>query len=186
MVGFDAIQQIRSRWKDENRLFIGEFDFKRYFDNISQQFLLELLDELNVYRTPQEDALIRAFLSTSTPAADEASYKKPTRRKAGLPQGTSISLFLANLALTPVDRELDSIGVNFVRYADDTLIWSREYQSIVNGMNILHQWTQESGVSINYAKSEGIRVLKTHDLEKAEIKSTRSVSYLSHDLKLER
>lgn len=30
LVGFDAIQQIRSRWNTENRIYVGEFDFRHY------------------------------------------------------------------------------------------------------------------------------------------------------------
>jgi len=40
------------------------------------------------------------------------------RRERGIPQGTSISLFLANVAPWDLDRSLERLGVSFVRYAD--------------------------------------------------------------------
>lgn len=109
-----------------------------------------------------------------------------TPRQRGIPQGTSISLFLANVALTPVDREFDRLGVNFVRYADDTLIWSRDYQGVVDGLNTLLDWSSKSGVDINFEKSEGIRILQISDFENCEMRSTRSVHFLSHEIRLQR
>lgn len=185
LVSFDAIQHIRSRWNQENRIYVGEFDFRRYFDNISHPYLLDLFNTLGVYRTTQEDHLIRQFLQSRLPT-DPLSQNPGAIRKKGIPQGTTISLFLANVALTPVDREFDRIGVNFVRYADDTLIWSRNYQDAVDALAVLHDWSRESCVKINFEKSEGIRILRVSDLERTEFRSTRSVHFLGHDLLLDR
>jgi len=46
--------------------------------------------------------------------------REPTLR--GVPQGGPLSPLLANIALTPLDRELEGRGLRFARYADDFLI----------------------------------------------------------------
>lgn len=184
LVTYDAIRHVRSRWGNEERLFVAEFDFKKYFDNIGHGYLLQLMDELDVYRTPDEDYLIRQFLFSEVAISSGNSKGGAPRRVVGVPQGTSISLFLANLALTPLDRALDRLGVGYVRYADDTLIWSDSYSSVAAAVRQIEAWSKKSGVDINYEKSNGVRILKSELTERSEMPSTLSVDFLGHSLYL--
>ena len=45
--------------------------------------------------------------------------------KEGTPQGGPLSPLLANIMLNELDKELESRGLHFVRYADDTMIFCR-------------------------------------------------------------
>lgn len=186
LVTYDAIRHVRSRWGNEERLFVAEFDFKKYFDSISHGYLLQLLDELDVYRTPDEDYLIRQFLFSEGALSERRSRGSGSRRIVGVPQGTSISLFLANLALTPLDRALDRLGVGYVRYADDTLIWSDSYSCVAAAVRQIEAWSKKSGVDINYEKSNGVRILESTSTKRSEMPSTLSVDFLGHSLYLNR
>jgi hypothetical protein len=69
----------------------------------------------------------------AAPTLEQSKYTtsyKPLSQGFGIPQGTSISLFLANVAAYALDRRLETLGVGFVRYADDTIIWSTVVWSV--------------------------------------------------------
>lgn len=183
LVTFDAVQHVTSHWKNKHRLFVAEYDFKKYFDSLNHDYLVSLFDKLGVYRTALEDSLMKKFLTSPMPF-DEKEKGAREARRVGIPQGTSISLFLANLALTPLDREFESLGVGFVRYADDTLLWSNNYDLLVRALDKIHNWSMKSCVDINYDKSAGIRILKKSNMEKAELPSTVGVTFLGHELSL--
>ena len=121
-------------------------------------------------------------------SAPEASYISSHRGAAtkGIPQGTSISLILANLAASRLDRRLERMGVGFVRYADDTLIWGDSYSTICEAVEILTQEAAAMQVSINQKKSDGISLLVPRSWqEDGEIRTKRNVRFLGHDLGLE-
>lgn len=181
----DAILHIKSEFAQEQRLFVAEYDFSKFFDTISHDHVLDTIDRMNLVSTPLERQLLRAFLKSPEPYEDgtqKAEVAPPRTR--GLPQGTSVSLFLANLAAAQLDRALERIGVGFVRYADDTLIWSSDYGAICEAANILHDAAAEIGSPINAEKSNGVRLLVSAGTQNVEMRSTREVEYLGHSIGL--
>lgn len=177
----DAVRYIKSALHGRKRMYVAEYDFSAYFDNISHAFLYDTLDHFFV--TGVERAVIEAFLVT--PAAPSSAYQSSggTPRSQGIPQGTSISLFLANIAAWRMDRALEDHGVGFVRYADDTLIWSTDYGRLVAAVEILEHHANAMDVPINFDKSNGVRLLVAEDV-KSEITATKSVEYLGYELRL--
>ena len=107
-------------------------------------------------------------------------------RPRGIPQGTAVSLILANLAAWEVDRELERLGVGFVRYADDTLVWSHDYSSICRAVEVLHERAGEMGVAINREKSPGVSLLvpPATPAESVEIKAITSLDFLGYELSM--
>lgn len=183
----DAISYISSELRLEERVFVAEYDFSAYFDNISHDHLRESFVSLGITMTPLERLLIDSFLSTPEPYANLGAKSAPVEpRRKGLPQGTSVSLFLANVAATPLDRALERLGVGFVRYADDTLIWSRSYDQICRAVEALHVAAQAIGSPINLEKSNGVRLLVPEgaNSKKIEMASTTSIDYLGHTVGL--
>ena len=53
----------------------------------------------------------------------EKGIVKPTY--VGTPQGGNLSPLLSNIMLNELDKELETRGLNFVRYADDCIILVR-------------------------------------------------------------
>ena len=178
----DAVRYIRSALRARKRMYVAEYDFSKYFDHISHEHLLEVLEDFFVSNV--ERAVIRAFLAT--PASLPGDYRADggSPRPKGIPQGTSISLFLANVAAWKMDRALEDHGVGFVRYADDTLIWSTDYGRIVSAVEILETHAAAMDVAINYEKSNGIRLLVAGGV-KSEIARAPSVEYLGYEITLE-
>lgn len=181
----DAILHIGSELRQRNRLFLAEFDFAKFFDSISHKHILSMLDDRRFFVTLRERFIIEQFLAT--PVLQGCEYIGPhqlTQRVLGIPQGTSISLFLANLAAYPLDRRLERLGVGFARYADDTLIWSDSYAEIGRAANALEEAAVEMGVSLNFLKSKGITLLSPADL-RSELSAQSSVNFLGYKISQE-
>jgi hypothetical protein len=95
--------------------------------------------------------------------------------------GTSISLFLANVAAWELDRGLEDEGVGFVRYADDTLLWSKDYARLCSAVEILHDHAEMIGAAVNPEKSPGIHLLVPEGTA-GEIATVHHIDYLGHRL----
>jgi hypothetical protein len=176
----DAIAYVASEFSTEERLFVAEYDFSKFFDSISHEYLLNTIASNKVLASPSEMQVIQAFMEA--PYQDEATYSKVAAPKAelvGIPQGTSVSLFLANVAALELDRALERLGVSFVRYADDTLIWSRDHAHLSQAVNQLKLASERIGAKLNPKKSAGIRLFVPPG-EKAEITPTDTVSFVGY------
>lgn len=159
-----AIQDIAVDLAQNGRTFIAEFDFSDFFGSIDHTFLFAQLHENGFLVSEEEEDVIKAFLKD---------------RDRGIPQGTSLSLFLANLVCWKLDKSLEKAGLKFARYADDTVIWSPTYAAICESFNIVDAFSREAKVSINVKKSDGISLLAKDGLA-AEIASKSSFNFLGY------
>lgn len=178
----DAVNEIFSEWKNLDRVYVAEYDFSKFFDEISHDYLWETLRKHKFIVGPSERNVIDAFLKSS--AAELASYPDNAMpRIKGIPQGTSISLFLANVACWELDRRLERLGVGFARYADDTLIWSREYDNVVRAYYAIDEGAALMGVPLNLVKSSGISLLSR--VGQPEMKVKNAIGYLGYEISLD-
>jgi RNA-directed DNA polymerase len=176
----DAIQYIASEFQTVERIFVAEYDFSKYFDSIEHGHILRSLEDHGFLVTAAERAVINAFLLAPLQVEERYDLQAPRRsERRGIPQGTSISLFLANVAAWQIDRSLERIGVGFTRYADDTLIWARDYSQITKAVNVLKTESLRIGAELNPKKSHGVRLF-TPPAEPAEIESTDTVAFVGY------
>jgi hypothetical protein len=159
-----AIQDIFVDLSRDSRTFIAEFDFSDFFGNIRHEYLLRELHQHGLLLSETDEQLIKAFL------ADKGS---------GIPQGTSVSLFLANIACLRLDREFERLGVKFARYADDTVICTPSYGSACKAVDALVEFSANSGVPINFKKSAGIHILAPGS-HSTEIRAKPSFDFLGY------
>jgi RNA-directed DNA polymerase len=165
-----AIQDIWLDVSRDTRAFIAEFDFSDFFGSISHGYLRTQFDCNGFYISNEERAVIDAFLK---------------ERDVGIPQGTSISLFLANLVCWRLDQAFERAGLKFARYADDTVVWSRSYQSICRAFTIINEFSSETGIQINPKKSDGISLL-TRPGFPAELANTKSsLDFLGYSISVD-
>ncbi len=160
-----AIQDIAIELRQNSRAFVAEFDFSKFFDSINHEYLFKQFTKNGFFISDSEDKIIRAFLGESG---------------KGIPQGTSISLFLANLVCWKLDKELEKAGLQFARYADDTVIWSQDYQKISLAHNIINAFARDTGVEINLKKSEGISLLCSKEMPSEFSKKKEHVEFLGY------
>ncbi len=162
-----AIQDIWLDISRDARSFVAEFDFSDFFGSISHDYLKAQYDTNGFFISNEERHVVNSFLEDRT---------------VGIPQGTSISLFLANLVCWRLDLGLEREGLKFARYADDTVIWSPDYQKICAAFTIINEFSSSAGIPINAKKSDGISLLTREDLP-TEIKSTKTnIDFLGYSI----
>jgi hypothetical protein len=179
----DAIQYIRTEFESRDRLFIAEYDFSAFFDTIDHEHIWRTIRDQHFLLTAAEEKVVEAFLTAPTIPIGSYQQRGGQVRERGVPQGTSISLFLANLAAWPLDRILENLGVGFVRYADDTLIWSADYVRICAAADALFEQSRAMGSAVNTQKSKGIRLMSTPGIT-VELPGTHSIDFLGYKLAL--
>ncbi|MFB7580035.1 reverse transcriptase domain-containing protein [Streptomyces hydrogenans] len=176
----DAIRHISSELNGRDRVFLAEYDFTKFFDSISHDYVWRTINDRGFLVSPLERSVLTSFLSTSLQS--QHSYNRLERdesKAVGLPQGTSISLFLANVAAWELDRTLEGLGVAFARYADDTLIWSNDYSLICRAVDTLSSLSHKIGAELNFRKSHGINIF-TPEGAPVELKSKPSVEFVGY------
>jgi RNA-directed DNA polymerase len=180
----DAIQHIAADIRDKPRIFVAEYDFSKYFASILHEHIWRTLERQRFLLTEVEQRVLRAFLAT--PTLQEAQYAElgTPRRTRGVPEGTSVSLFLANVAAWPLDRALERLGVGFARYADDTLIWSPDYARLCEAVDAVNEVAGTIGAELNLRKSEGISILAPEGAP-VEFKAKKSVDFVGYSFAAE-
>ena len=88
----------------------------------------------------------------------ESSLTGKGTRTEGIPQGHSLSLFLANAAAHPLDAQLSRLNGTFARFADDSVVVNTCYEDALKTAEAYQQFSESSGVAINEIKSSGIRI----------------------------
>src|SRR5699024_12746954 len=73
----------------------------------------------------------------------------------GTPQGGNLSPLLSNIMLNELDEELESRGLRFVRYADDSIIMVRSEMAARRVMRSVTKYIEEKlGLVVNVKKSK--------------------------------
>ena len=68
----------------------------------------------------------------------------------GTPQGGNLSPLLSNIMLNELDRELESRGQRFTRYADDCVIVVKSKAAATRVMYSITSWTERKlGLKVN-------------------------------------
>jgi RNA-directed DNA polymerase len=96
--------------------YVVDIDLEKFFDRVNHDILMGLLAKRIADKRLLK--LIRAFL---TAGIMENGLVSPTEE--GTPQGGPLSPLLSNVMLDVLDRELESRGLRFARYADDCNIY---------------------------------------------------------------
>ncbi|MBL3596917.1 hypothetical protein JMM63_15310, partial [Rhodovulum sulfidophilum] len=168
----DAVLRVRSILGAE-KVFISQYDFSNFFDNIDHHYVEEMLKKGSpLSTTHMERSVIRSIL-----AHDYHINGKTETRSKGTPQGNSISLFVSNMAAHTLDVELSKISGSFARFADDSIVVNFSYEDALKCAEAYKNFSQKSGVSINDKKSTGIRILSEHDAEMRHVSSFTFLSY---------
>lgn len=154
---FDAILLLqRSLWN--SKTYIIQFDFRSFFDSISQEYLKKIVsDEDRFIISMAERKVINSFLSHRYARFDEYQTAGFLSRDRGVPQGSSLSLFLANAAAHDLDLALERQNGTFVRFADDVVAVTHSYADAERVAAQFRQHCNATELEINYEKSPGIK-----------------------------
>jgi len=126
----------------EGKTWVADIDLKSFFDQVNHDILMA-----QVAKKVRDKALLRLIGGCLRAPMQQPDGSKQART-CGTPQGGPLSPLLANIYLTPLDRELESRGVVFVRYADDIAIFAgseRAAQRILESTREMAKETPETG-----------------------------------------
>jgi len=128
--------------------WIFEGDIKGFFDNIGHEWILEniLMDKKILLKMLKAGVMI------------EGSYKET---EEGVPQGGVISPIIANLCLDGLDETIRKASNNkatLVRYADDFIIVSQNYDILNKLITDVGKFLKVRGLELNMEKSKITRI----------------------------
>ena len=92
-----------------------DMDLEKYFDTVSHSKLIEVLSR--TITDGRVISLIHKYMN-----AGVVEKGKFVETVVGVPQGGPLSPLLSNIMLNELDKELESRGHKYVRYADDCMI----------------------------------------------------------------
>lgn len=123
------------KYINEGRTWIIDFDIEKYFDTVNHDKLISIL------RERINDAailhLVRSFLRAGVMEGGLVS-----QAGQGVPQGGPLSCVLSNVYLDKLDKEMETRGLRFVRYADDICVYSRSEKSANRVMDSVSSWVE--------------------------------------------
>ena len=113
-------------------LYIVKRDIANYFASVEHELLLNKIASL----VDPGDYLYRLLEQRVRFRYEEGGCQRTAA--IGIPFGAAIACVLANVYLTELDREIESVpGLHYFRYADDMLLLSLSRETAVQGMQRL-------------------------------------------------
>jgi group II intron reverse transcriptase/maturase len=143
-----AIEQARQHC-EQGFDTVVDIDIKSYFDTVNHDILMRLVEEKGITDKVVLHIIRRSLISGCMDGGIQ------TQRTEGTPQGGPLSPLLSNIYLDVFDKELESRGHKFVRYADDCNIYTKSLRA---GERVIASATRfldkELRLTVNPDKSE--------------------------------
>ena len=129
-----AIEEVL-QYLNEGYEWVIDLDIEKYFDTVNHDKLVSILREHVKEATVLH--LIRGYLKAGVM---EDGLTSPTEE--GVPQGGPLSPLLSNIYLDKFDKELESRGLHFIRYADDCNIFVKSEMAAERVMKSVTSWLE--------------------------------------------
>ena len=117
----DALRQCQKN-VNEGYVYVVDMDLEKFFDTVCQSKLIEVLSR--TIKDGKVISLIHKYLNAGVIA--NGMFEST---EIGMPQGGPLSPLLSNIMLNELDKEIESRGHRFVRYADDCMIFCKSRKS---------------------------------------------------------
>ena len=190
------IEKVVKRGK--KRLYAAFIDFKKAYDTVNRDLLLERLKSLGINGIFMHNI---AAMYTKT----EYSVKLKTGRSTniqsnlGLKQGCPLSPMLFNLYIDDIEKvfddsccpiEFQNKNINHFLYADDLVLISESREGLQNSLDKVHHFANSKHLTISVPKSKTItfnytgRMIKdSFTLNKEALEHVQTFCYLGFDIK---
>lgn len=143
----DAVNAARG-YVEEGKTWVVDIDLKSYFDQVNHDRLMSMVS------AKIKDKSILTLIGRYLRAPMRHKDGKQEKRLRGTPQGGPLSPLLANIYLDPLDKELQSRGIAFVRYADDIALFLSSQRSAQRALQSVKEWlSKHLELQINEDKS---------------------------------
>ena len=152
-----AMEQVLQNLNDGYE-WVVDLDIEKYFDTVNHDKLISILrEEVNDATTLN---LIRRFLKAGVM---EDGLVSPSEE--GVPQGGPRSPILSNIYLDKLDKELETRGLRFVRYADDVNIFVKSEMAANRVMKSIVSWLERKlFLKVSAEKTKVVRPTKSEYL----------------------
>ena len=131
--------------------WVVDIDLERFFDTVHHDKLMRIIS--NTIKDGDVISLIRKYLVSGVMV--NGKYEETP---VGTPQGGNLSPLLSNIMLNELDKELESRGLLFVRYADDALIFVKSEKAANRVMKTIVRFIEDKlGLKVNVEKSKVAR-----------------------------
>ncbi|MGW6383823.1 group II intron reverse transcriptase/maturase, partial [Peribacillus butanolivorans] len=128
--------------------WVVDIDLERFFDTVHHDKLMRIIS--NTIDDGDVISLIRKYLVSGVMV--QGKYEETP---VGTPQGGNLSPLLSNIMLNELDKELESRGLPFVRYADDALIFVKTEKAANRVMKSIVKFIEgKLGLIVNIEKSK--------------------------------
>lgn len=128
--------------------WVVDLDLEKFFDTVNQDLLISI-----IRKTVNEDkvvSLIRKYLQAGVLV--NGVFENTEK---GTPQGGNISPILSNIMLNELDKELEKRGLQYVRYADDCVIFTKSKKSAERVMESITKFIETKlRLKVNRVKSK--------------------------------
>jgi len=146
----DAVRAAQA-FMAEGKDWVVDIDLKSFFDEVNHDILMHRV--ARVVRDKRMLRLIGRYLRAGV--YEDGKVRATTR---GVPQGGPLSPLLANIYLDGLDRELESRGLSFCRYADDCNIYVGSRKAAERVFASVMAWIERHlKVPVNRDKSDSGR-----------------------------
>lgn len=134
--------------------WIVDIDLEKFFDTVPQDRLMSLVH--NMIQDGDTESLIRKYLHSGVVVNGQRQ-----KTLVGTPQGGNLSPLLSNIMLNKLDKELESRGLHFVRYADDCVITVGSESAAKRVMPSISRFIEQRlGLKVNMTKTKIVRPSK--------------------------
>ncbi len=128
--------------------WIVDIDLEKFFDKVPQDRLMSYVGR--VIHDGDTESLIRKYLKAGV--MNKGKYESTD---VGTPQGGNLSPLLSNVMLNELDKELESRGLRFTRYADDVVIVLKSRAAATRVMYSITDWIERKlGLKVNAEKTK--------------------------------
>lgn len=132
----------RALHQERQGVFMARTDIASFFENIDPSTMLEDLEGMDVPNWAL--SYLEKFIY---------SFNKDSNAR-GLPQGTNASQVLANLYLAPLDANLETRGVEYLRYSDDLYLFGSSFTQLREVLLEVTRTLRHRKLSISGAKTQ--------------------------------
>ena len=144
-------------------------DYRKAFDSIPREKVICKLKDYHGVGGTLLKAICAVLQANFVLVDDGLKLSSPIRQTQGVLQGDSLSplLFISYLADLP--GKLSNCGVSVVLYADDLLFLSKQREDIHRALNILKNWSDDNGMTVNVDKTKIMKFRRGGKLSKDDV-----------------
>ena len=140
----DALRKLMSD-PDISRCFSYKLDIHNYFNSINIELLLPALK--NIF---EDDEPLYEFFSSQLSDLRAVDNGEIIQEQKGVMAGMPYAGFLANIFLTPLDREFEKIPeIVYCRYSDDIIMFAKDKELLDGARLKLQQMLEAYGLEVN-------------------------------------